>query len=149
MGWKDKLTGEMHELWQRWLSYLPDLGKVTFPSHVPFTSDTEIHVFGDAAANMGHGVAAYARTPVGNNGKFEMHLLFAKSCINPKLDIMVPRLELVGSLLCAQTAEMLHKELGVAKGKIYCYSDSETVVVANKASICFIAVCLESSTKDY
>ena len=63
LGWKDKLTGEMLELWQRWLSYLPDLEKVTFPRHVPFTSGTEIHVFGDAAANMGHGVAAYARTP--------------------------------------------------------------------------------------
>ena len=128
LGWKDKLTGEMLESWQRWLSYLPDLEKVTFPRHVPFTPDTEIHVFGDAAANMGHGVAAYARTPVGNNGKFETHLLFAKSRINPKRDITVPRLELVASLLCAQTAEMLHKELGVARDKIYCYSDSETAL---------------------
>ena len=125
LGWKDKLSGEMLESWQRWLSYLPDLEKVTAPRHVPFTPDTELHVFGDAAANMGHGVAAYAHTPVGNNRKFESHLLFAKSRINPKRDITVPRLELVASLLCAQTAEMLHKELGIAKGKIYCYSDSE------------------------
>ena len=64
LGWKDKLTGEMLESWQQWLSYLPDLEKVTFPRHVPFTTDTKLHVFGDAAANMGHGVAAYARTPV-------------------------------------------------------------------------------------
>ena len=92
LGWKDKS-------WQRWLSYLPDLEKVTFPRHVPFTPDTEIDVFGDAAVNMGHGVAAYARTPVGNNGKFETHLLFAKSRINPKCNITVPRLELVTSLL--------------------------------------------------
>ena len=77
---------------------------------------------------MGHAVAAYARTPVGNNGKFETHLLFAKSRINPKQDITFPRLELVASLLCAQTAEMLHKELGIAKGKIYCYSDYETAL---------------------
>ena len=95
---------------------------------MPFTADTELHVFGDAAANMGHGVAAYARTPVGDNGTFEMHLLFAKSRINPKQDITVPRLELVVSLLCAQTADMLHKELGVAKSKIFCYSDSETAL---------------------
>ena len=95
---------------------------------MPFTTDTELHVFGDAAANMGHGVAAYARTPVGNNGKFETHLLFAKSRISPKRDITVPRLELVMSLLCAQMAEMLHKELGIAKGKIFCYSDSETAL---------------------
>ena len=128
LGWKDKLSGEMLKPWQRWLSYLPDLKEVTFPHHVPFTQDTELHVFGDAAANMGHGVAAYARTPVGNNRKFESHLLFAKSRINPKRDIMVPRLELVASLLCAQTAEMLHKELGITKGKIYCYSDSETAL---------------------
>ena len=31
LGWKDKLTGEMLKLWQWWLSYLPDLEKVTFP----------------------------------------------------------------------------------------------------------------------
>ena len=128
LGWKDKSAGEILESWQCWLSYLPDLKKVTFPHHVPFTADTEIHVFGDAAANMCHGVSASARTPVGNNGTFEMHLLFAKSHINPKRDITVPRLELVASLLRAQMADMLHKELGVAKGKIFCYSDSETAL---------------------
>ena len=128
LGWKDKLMGEMLESWERWLSHLPDLENITFPHHVPFTADTELHVFGDAAANMGHRVAAYARNPVGDNGTFEMNLLFAKSHINPKPDITVPRLELVGSLLCAQTADMLHKELGVAKGKIFCYSDSETAL---------------------
>ena len=63
LGWKDKLTGEMYESWQRWPSYLPDLEKVTFPRHVPFTPDTEIHGFGDAAANMGHGVAAICTNP--------------------------------------------------------------------------------------
>ena len=35
LGWKDNLTGEMLESWQWWLSYLPDLEKVTFPRHVP------------------------------------------------------------------------------------------------------------------
>ena len=128
LGWKDKLMGEMLESWQQWLSYLPDLEKVTFPRHVPFTPDTEIRVFGDAAVNMGHGVASYAWPLVGNNGKFETHLLFAKSHINPKRNITVPRLELVASLFCVQTAEMLHKKLGIAKGKIYCYSDSETAL---------------------
>ena len=47
---------------------------------------------------------------------------------NPKQEITVPRLELVAFLLCAQTVEMLHKELGIAKGKIFCYSDSETTL---------------------
>ena len=118
LGWKDKSMGEMLESWQCWLSHLPDLEKVTFPCHVSFTADTELHVFGDAAANKGHGAVAYACTPVGDNGTFETHLLFAKSLINPKRDITVPRLELVAWLLCAQTADMLQKELRVAKGKI-------------------------------
>ena len=140
----------MLKSWQRWLSYLPDLEKVTFPHHVPFTTDTELHVFGDAAANMGHGVAAYARTPVGNNGKFETHVLFAKSRISPKRDITVPRLELVMSLLCAQMAEMLHKELGIAKGKIFCYSDSETALWwLTKPPSALMPFCFESGTKDY
>ena len=103
-------------------------GKHHVSPSLALSADTELHVFGDAAANIGHEVAAYARTPVGDNGTFEMNLLFTKSHINPKRDITVPRLELVASLLCAQTADMLHKELGVAKGKIFCYSDYETAL---------------------
>ena len=47
---------------------------------------------------------------------------------NPKREITVPRLELVASSLCEQMVEMLHKELGIMKGKIFCYSGSETTL---------------------
>ena len=110
----------MLKSWQRRLSYLPDLEKVTFPRHVPFTADTELNVFGDAAANMGHGVAAYARTPVCTDGKFETHLLFAKSRIIPKRDITVPRLELVARSCYARKRQTCFtKSLGLLRVKSF------------------------------
>ena len=60
---------------------LPELRDVTFPRHVEFNDSTELHVFGDASANMGHGVAAYARTFNKKENRYESTLLFAKSKI--------------------------------------------------------------------
>ena len=128
LGWKEKLTGSLLEEWHKWISLIPDLKEISYPRHVPFRDHSEIHVFGDAAANMGYGVAAYVRTYLPESDRYESNLLYAKSRINPKKDITVPRLELVAALLCTQTSEMLRKELDFDKSKIYCYSDSETAL---------------------
>ena len=98
------------------------------PRYVEFNESTEIHVFGDASANMGHGVAAYARTFKKEINCYDSDLLFAKSKINPTKDISVPSLELVAALLCANIAEMLREELDFPKNRIFCYSDSETTL---------------------
>ena len=119
LGWKEKLQGPLLGQWQHWISLLPELADVTYPRHVPFRENSEIHIFGDAAANMGHGVAAYVRTYLIESDRYETHLLMAKSRINPMKDITVPRLELVAALLCAQTAEMLHRELDFDKKRIF------------------------------
>ena len=62
---------------------------------------------------MGHRVSAYVLTPLGDTGSYETHLPLAKSLINRKRNVTVPRLELVAALPFAQTAEMLFKEVGV------------------------------------
>ena len=62
INWKGKLSPNLQKEWHRWLEMLPELRDVTFPRHVEFNDSTELHVFGDTSANMGHGVAAYART---------------------------------------------------------------------------------------
>ena len=91
-------------------------------------TSTELHVFGDAPANMGHGVAAYAQTLNKDVNRYESTLLFAKSKINPTKDISVPRLKLVAALLCAKIAVMVREELDSPKNRIFCYSDSETTL---------------------
>ena len=105
---------------------LPELKDVTFPRYVEFNDSTELHVFGDASANMGHGVAAYARTLKKGTNHYESILLFAKSKINPTKDISVPRLQLVTAILCAKIDDMVRDELDFPKNLIFCYSDSET-----------------------
>ena len=128
INWKSMLPQDLCVEWHRWLEMLPDLKDATFPRHVKFNESTEIHVFGDASANMGHGVAAYARTFKKNSNCYDSNLLFAKSKINPTKDMSVPRLELVAALLCAKIADMLREELDFPKDRIFCYSDSETTL---------------------
>ena len=128
INWKSKLSPNLQQEWHRWLEMLPELKDVTFPRHVEFNDSTELHVFGDASANMGHGVAAYARTFKKEENRYESTLLFAKSKINPTKDISVPRLELVAALLCAKIADMIREELNFPKNRIFCYSDSETTL---------------------
>ena len=107
---------------------LPELYDVTYPRHIPFRENSEIHVFGDAAINMGYGACAYVRTFLESTGQYESHLLYAKSRINPKKEIKVPRLELLAALLSAEISDMLSRELRFDKSKIFCYSDSETAL---------------------
>ena len=128
LGWKAKLSGSLLGEWQQWLALLPELLHVKFPRHTPFNKNTEIHVFGDASSNLGHGVAAYSRTFQKDNGKFSCNLLFAKSKINPIKELSVPRLELIAALLAAEVADMIEKEMDIPHEKIFCYSDSETVL---------------------
>ena len=128
INWKSSLPQNLRSEWHRWLEMLPELKDVTFPRYVEFNESTELHIFGDASANMGHGVAAYARTLNKGTNCYESNLLFAKSKINPTKEISVPRLELVAALLCANIAEMLKEELDFPKNRIFCYSDSETTL---------------------
>ena len=128
INWKEKLPQNLQQEWHRWLEMLPELNDVTFPRYVEFNDTTELHVFGDTSANMGHGVAAYARTLNKESNRYESTLLFAKSKINPTKDISVPRLELVAALLCAKIADMISEELDFPKNRIFCYSDSETTL---------------------
>ena len=149
LSWKSKLPEVLLKEWHKWLEMLPELNDVSFPRYVNFNDTSEVHVFGDASANMGHGVAAYVRSFNQDTKKYESLLFFAKSKINPKKDMSVPRLELVAALLCAKIADMIREELNFPKERIFCYSDSETTLWwLTKKSSSLLPFCFESGTKD-
>ena len=128
MGWKDSLPDQLKPKWHKWVSDIKDIGKVSFPRYVPFNHDTQIHIFGDASGRIGYGIAVYCRTWDSRKKKFESNLLMARSKINPKKELTIPRLELTAALLCTQTAEMIHRELKLPKERFFCWSDSEIVL---------------------
>ena len=87
LAWRDKLQGLLLKQWTEWVNMLPELHNVMYPRHIPFCDNSEIHVFGNAAKNMGYGVCAYVRTFLSNTNRYESHLLYAKSRINPMKDV--------------------------------------------------------------
>ena len=124
MGWKDKLPEPLIPEWHNWVEMTKKLDLVKYPRYVPHNEDSEIHIFGDASATMGYGIVVYVRTEVGR-GKFVSNFLYAKSKINPKKEVTVPRLELMAALLCVETGQFIQRELGVKAEKIFCWSDPE------------------------
>ena len=81
------------------------MNEISYPRHVPFRGNSEIHVCGDTASDMGqawlHTFQYFWRKKDG----YELQTLFAKSKINSIRDLTVPRLELMTALLSAQTDE--------------------------------------------
>ena len=112
MGWKDKLPEPLVPEWHNWVEMTKRLDIVKYPRYVPHNSDSEIHIFGDASATMGYGIVVYVRTEV-TKGKFVSNFLYAKSKINPKKEVTVPRLELMAALL------------GVESGSIHTKGDGD------------------------
>ena len=58
INWKSQPPQNLRLEWHWWLEMLPELKEVQFQRHVEFNQSMEIHVIGDALANMGHVVAA-------------------------------------------------------------------------------------------
>ena len=138
INWQEPLKGQLLAEWRQWVDLLPQLRDVSFPRHTPFNETTEIHVFGDASSNMGHGVAAYTRTFHKDTKKFSTHLLCAKSRINPMKDETVPRLELIAALAAATVADIYPYRmkcpqiknlllLGLGNGPLVAYEISKLV----------------------
>ena len=128
LGWKDKIPEPLMPEWHDWVEMTKRLSQVRYPRYVLNNDRSEYHIFGDASATMGYGVVVYVRTPlnpVKENGKYHSQFLYAKSKINPKKELTVPRLELTAALLCTEVGQMIQNELEVPQEKIFCWSDSE------------------------
>ena len=131
--WNDIVPDSINECFQKWILGLNTLSKWRIPrrfTSVPWKEIEflEIHVFGDAS-NSGYGACAYVRA-LTTSGQWSVKLAMARARVAPMKQITLPRLELLGALLCARLAVLVLKELNIEKTVVaHCWTDS-TVTLA-------------------
>ncbi len=116
-------------LWEEKLEHLPNITlprcytslKMDHPSSV-----RNIHVFADASEQAYRSVACLrSENP---QGKVEVSFLAARSCITPKKQQSIPRLELCAALTGAQLSKVIANELTLPISSLTLWSDSLTVL---------------------
>ncbi|XP_066973185.1 uncharacterized protein [Macrobrachium rosenbergii] len=87
----------------------------------------ELHAFGDAS-ERGYGACVYVRVP--EEGNFKVTLIAARGKVAPIKKVSLPRLELLGALLCARLVVFVKSALRlVQEVSVRCWTDS-TVALA-------------------
>ena len=118
-GWDDSLAVELAEEFQTWLEESKNLGLLQFPrsyfldmAWLPMSDRLELHAFGDAS-EKGYGAVVYLRVQIGS----EYHVAFvaARSRVAPLKKVSLPRLELLGSLMCARLVDYVQTALKLSK----------------------------------
>ncbi|XP_068240256.1 uncharacterized protein [Palaemon carinicauda] len=86
-------------------------------------SHIELHGFGDAY-EKGYGACVYLRVPV-ENGSYKVSLVSSKPGVAPIKTITMPRLELLGSLLCSRLVNFVKNTLNLDSSvRVRCWKDS-------------------------
>ena len=132
-GWDDpNLPAALLQAWSNWEDELQFLPLLTFPrAYAPadFAQEAvthEVHIFADAS-EQAYGAVAYLRA-VTKEGQIHLSFILARSRVAPKRVHSIPRLELCATLVAAQLASLLTKELTLAVVHITLWSDSTTVL---------------------
>lgn len=130
LSWDETLPAELLVQFQRWVQntkvlnswqvcrcYIPELSWKTFTCrHV------EMHAFGDAS-EKGYGACVYLRVPI-TDGSFKVSLVLSRGRVAPIKKMSVPRLELMGALLCARLSVFVKTALHLTDVQMYCWTDS-------------------------
>lgn len=134
----------MLDKWQEWtneLQYLPMIGmpRCYFPvCPEPDNDKIELHVFCDASERA-YGSVAYLRLQ-DKEGRIHTSFVMARSCVAPKRQLSMPRLELCGALTGAQLAKLLVTEITLLIHNTILWTDSTTVLTWIKSESCHYKV---------
>ena len=102
-------------LWQVHRCYFPECSW-------KMLKDLQLHAFGDAS-EKGYGACVYLRVP-DTNGSFKVSLVLSKGRVAPIKKITVPKLELMGALLCARLLVFIKTALYLTDYvQIYCWTE--------------------------
>ena len=127
-GWDKPISGELLTVWQTWENELPHLQHINMPrcylsaSVNLDASPVDLHIFCDASERA-YGSVAYL--PVEDtDAHANLSFVMARSCVAPRKQLSMPRLELCAALTGAQLAKLLHSELTLSIRQIILWSDS-------------------------
>ncbi|XP_068229312.1 LOW QUALITY PROTEIN: uncharacterized protein [Palaemon carinicauda] len=127
--WDQEMPSELKLKFQRWLlssehfkNYQIDRCYFS-PKAWGKLSHMELHGFGDAS-EKGYGACVYLRVPV-ENGSYKVSLVSSKSRVAPIKTITLPRLELMGCLLCSRLVNFVKNTLNLDNCvRVRCWTDS-------------------------
>ena len=127
--WDELLPDELHIRFQKWLQDFKVLSswKVQrcYFQNLAWKNLTglELHSFGDAS-EKGYGACVYMRVPL-PDGSFKVSFVVSRGKVAPIKKVSLPRLELLGALLCARLLIFVKSALGlVGDVSYFCWTDS-------------------------
>ena len=127
--WDDPLPSELNSRFQKWLRGFGVLGTWKVPRCYfqdlawKDVNALELHSFGDAS-EKGYGACVYLRTPI-CDGSYKVAFVISRGKVAPLKKVSLPRLELLGALLCARLLNFVKSALGLKESvSYYCWTDS-------------------------
>jgi len=129
VNWDEEVPSELKLKFQKWLLSSQSfksfhINRCYFPQMAwGELRHVELHGFGDAS-EKGYGACVYLRVPV-ENDSYKVSLVASKSRVAPIKALTLPRLELMGSLLCSRLVNFAKKALSLdSNTRIVCWTDS-------------------------
>lgn len=136
LDWDDPLPAHLLCEWQQFLSELPSIFNLTLSRHIDLTCYQDVQLLGFADASVkGYAATVYLRI-VHKSGNISVHFISCKNKVAPLKSVTsdeslsIPRLELCGVLLLAQTLHHIHQVLSteISISRLQAWSDSSIVL---------------------
>ena len=129
--WDDKVPDDVLKKWNRWISGLKKLEKISFPRCYSTLAKRkctvyELHSFSDASTS-GKGCVTYLRSLAGQD--VEVSFVAGKSLVVPAdTNTTVPKLELLAADLCSRQHAKARRALRLPVRREFFWCDSEVVL---------------------
>lgn len=136
LDWDDPLPADLLSAWQQFCLELPSIFSLSIPRHIDVTCYQDIQLLGFADASVkGYAAIVYLRV-VNITGDILVYFVTCKTKVAPLKNSMadesfsIPRLELCGALLLAQTLQHTYQVLSsnLSIAQIRAWSDSSIVL---------------------
>ncbi len=131
VGWDEEVPEQHQKRFVSWVRGLQSVSQLHIPRCLCLKSTwkeasegLEIHAFGDASMK-GYGAVVYCRVPRSEGG-YQVSLVMSKGKVAPLKKITLPRLELLGALLCARLVVFVLQalKLSLDSVNVSCWTDS-------------------------
>ena len=125
--WDETLPADLQTTWEEWRSELTMLSHIKIPRyigsiHKQYAHPVELHTFGDASEDA-YAAVSYLKA-VDEDGGVYITLMHSKTKVSPIKLVSLPRLELLASLLAAQTAVYVNSSLKIPNLQLYMWTDA-------------------------
>ena len=133
LGWDEVVPVDFQGRFRKWLQGLECIRQWSIPrsyAGYPWREvvSLELHGFGDSSERA-YGACVYVRV-LGQDGSWSASLVFSRARVAPLKRVSLPRLELLGALLCSRLVVQVREALKLPEDTVcHCWTDS-TVALA-------------------